>query len=143
MSGGEVGDTRVFLVEDHAVVRRMLSKVIARTDGLVLCGQAETAEEALAHLPGCQADLALVDISLPQMDGIELIGILHERYPSLLTLAVSGHDESLYALPALRAGARGYVMKGKIARVVEAIHHVCNGGLYASDAVRARLDQHL
>lgn len=139
--GGSAPDVvNIFLVEDHDRVRRLLGKVIERSSGLTLAGEASTAEAALAQMGLRQPDLVLVDVSLPGMDGIELIRVLKERYPSLPTLAVSGHDESVYAAPALRAGARGYVMKGKLETVVEAIRHVWAGGIYASEAVRARLE---
>lgn len=143
MNGPERSPVRVFIVEDHDAVRRTLGRLITRTADLTLCGEAASAEAALELIPGCVPGLVLVDISLPGMDGLELIGILKERYPELLTLAVSGHDESVYAIPALRAGARGYVMKGKITNVAEAIRHVNDGGIYASDEVRARFDGEL
>jgi DNA-binding NarL/FixJ family response regulator len=133
--------TCVFIVEDHPAVRKMLRQFIRRTEGLALCAEADSAEAALEQIPASGAQLVLVDVSLPGMDGIELIRILHERYPHLLSLVLSGHDESVYAVPALRAGARGYVMKGEILNLVEAIRHVCNGGIYASHAVRAKLNR--
>jgi DNA-binding NarL/FixJ family response regulator len=132
--------TSVFIIENHDVVRRMLAKLIDRAAGLTLCGESASAEEALLQIADCRPDLALVDISLPGIDGIKLIHILHEQYPHLLMLAVSGHDESIYALPALRAGARGYVMKGHLLNVVDAIRHVRGGDIYVSEKVRALLD---
>lgn len=140
MSNGPTEEIKVFIVEDHDAVRKMLGRLIQRSDGLSLCGQAESAEAALEQLPACDVQLVLVDVSLPGTDGIELIRILHERYPDLLSLAISGHDESVYAIPALRAGARGYVMKGEVLKVAEAIRHVRDGGIYASEEVREKLD---
>ncbi|MCI0394247.1 MAG: response regulator transcription factor [Chloroflexi bacterium] len=141
MSGSETNTTAVFIVEDHEIMRRMLAKIIQYTSGLTLCGEAASAEAALKQIPDCQPQLVLIDVSLPGMDGIELIGILSQQNPDLLLLAVSGHDENVYAADALRAGARGYVMKGKLEKLEEAIRHVCNGGIYVSDAVRAILDE--
>lgn len=140
MSASERELLAVFLVEDHDVMRRMLGKMIRRAPDLALCGEAASAEVALAEILASGAQLVLVDISLPGMDGIELIRILHEQRPQLLTLAVSGHDESVYGVRALRAGARGYVLKGELLKVAEAIRQVRDGGLYASDRVRAGLD---
>lgn len=140
MTNAQTNITSVFIVEDHAAVRRMMGKLIARAPDLSLCGEAASAEAALEQIQACEPHLVLVDISLPGMDGIELIGILHDRYPEILALAVSGHDESVYALPALRAGARGYVMKGAIVKVAEAIHHVRQGGIYATNEVQAQLE---
>ena len=120
------------------MVRQLLGKLIEQSPGLTLGGSAASAEEALDlfsndHRP----DLVLVDISLPGMDGIELIGIIAERWPEILSLAVSGHDESLYARAAFKAGARGYVMKGKLVSVREAIRQVADGGRYVSEELGA------
>ena len=132
---------RVFIVEDHDMVRQMLGRWVQRAADLRLCGEARAAEEALQKLPQCHPDLVLVDISLPQINGIELIGMLQEQYPELLILAISGHDESVYALPALRAGAHGYLMKGDVDKLDEAIKQVRGGGIYASETVRALLEK--
>ena len=121
------------------MVRQLLGKLIEQSPGLTLQGSAESAEEALEYLANDKRpDLALVDISLPGMDGIELIGIMKERWPEILTLAVSGHDESLYARAAFKAGARGYVMKGKLVSVREAIRQVVDGGRYVSEGLGGR-----
>jgi DNA-binding NarL/FixJ family response regulator len=106
--------TNVFIVEDHKIIRRVLGKLIQSTPGLNLYGEAASAEAALAQIPTCQPQLVLIDVSLPDINGIELIGILHEKYPDMLLLAVSGHDESMYGIQAINAGARGYVMKGRV-----------------------------
>lgn len=140
MSDAESAAIQVFIVEDHAAVRQMMEKLIEKTPGFTLSGSAASAEETLEKIPAARPHLVLVDVSLPGMDGIELIRVLHERWPEILTLAVSGHNESLYAPAALQAGARGYVMKGKVLQVAEAIRHVCNGGLYISDRLREDKD---
>ena len=132
---------QVFIVEDHDMVRHMLSRWVKRASGLNLCGEAQSAEEALQHIPERHPDLLLVDISLPQANGIELIGMLQAQYPDLLILALSGHDESIYAVPALRAGAQGYLMKGDVDKLGEAIKQIRSGGIYASEAVRALLEK--
>jgi DNA-binding NarL/FixJ family response regulator len=141
MSDDEQSTTSVFIVENHDVVRRMLGMLIRRTPDLTLCGEAASAEAALLQIPLCRPDLVLMDISLPGMDGIELIQILHQQCPELLMLAVSGHDDTIYALPALRAGAHGYVMKGELLQVAQAIRHVRHGGIYATDRVQAMLQE--
>lgn len=132
---------RVFIVEDHEMVRRLLAKLIEQTPGVALNGTAGSAEEALEQIAENQPQLVLVDVSLPGMDGIELISVISKRWPHIRTLAVSGHDESLYAQAALQAGARGYVMKGKAVQVAEAIRAICNGELYLSEVVRKALDE--
>jgi DNA-binding NarL/FixJ family response regulator len=131
---------RVFVVEDHTLIRGMLTSLIGRTQGLELCGEASSAEAALPQLPDSQPEVVLIDLSLPGMDGIMLIRRLKEQSPELLTLAVSGHLESIYALRALRAGARGYVLKDELLEVVKAVRHVYSGGTFISERVQAILD---
>jgi DNA-binding NarL/FixJ family response regulator len=132
--------TPVFIVEDHKMVRHMISQLIQRSPDFILCGEAASAEAALAQIPDCQPQLVLVDVSLPGMNGIELIRILHDQYPDIWTLALSAHDESFYAGQALSAGARGYVMKEKSETLLEALRQVRNGDIYISDKVQALLD---
>lgn len=127
--------TRTFIVEDHTVFRQMLGKLVDHISGLTLCGAAATAEAALAQIPDCDPEFVLIDISLPDMNGIELIRILHQQYPNLSLLAISGHEEKVYAVSALKAGARGYVMKGKMEQVKRAIIGVCRGEIYASSEI--------
>ena len=121
----------VFIVEDHKIMRRVMGQMIRSTPGLNLCGEAASAEAALVQIPTCWPQLVLIDISLPDMNGIELIRILHEKYPDMLLLAVSGHDESVYGVQAIHAGARGFVMKGAVEKVREAIRHIHNGLYYS------------
>lgn len=131
---------RVFIVEDHELVRNLLGKLIEQTPDLALNGSAGTAEEALEQISRSLPQIVLIDVSLPGMDGIELIGIISERWPDMRTLAVSGHDEALYAKAALRAGARGYVMKGQVLQIAEAIRTVRSGEIYLSEEMRQELD---
>ena len=91
---------------------------------LEVCGAVESAEEALAQVFALPVDLMLVDVSLPGMNGIDLVRHLHIRQPDLLCLIVSGHDEGRYAAPAREAGAVGYVMKDSADAVIEAIRNV-------------------
>ena len=132
---------RVLIVEDHELVRRALKKLIQRSSVSTWCGEAASAEAALDLIPECRPQLVLIDISLPGMNGIELIHVLHEKYPDLWLLALSAHDESVYGVRAIEAGAHGYVMKEKVDKVLEAIRQVSNGHLYVSDALRAVLGE--
>ena len=136
----DADETTVFIVEDHEVVRTMLVQLIDRTPGLSVSGVVATAEEALAAIPACQPHLVLVDLSLPGMDGTVLIQALHQRYPDLLILAVSGHDETLYAAAALSAGAQGYIMKEDSIQIPEAIRRLRRGERYVSDQLRSEFD---
>jgi DNA-binding NarL/FixJ family response regulator len=130
----------VFIVEDHEAVRWVLRKFIQLSPDLSLCGEASSAEDALAQIPDSRPQLVLVDVSLPGMNGIELIRILHKKYPDMLLLVLSGHDESVYAIMALRAGARGYAMKGETEKLREAIRCVLNGDIYLSEKLQGLLD---
>ncbi len=130
--------TRVFIVDDHPIVRQGLTRLINQEPDLLVCGEAEDAPRALAAIQALQPDLALVDISLQGTSGIELVRCIKARFPRVSTLVVSMHNETFYAERALRAGAMGYVMKREPPeKVVEAIRTVRRGGVYLSDRTAA------
>ena len=132
--------TRIFLVEDHPVMREGYASLIASEPDMEICGEASTAEEAFAVVPGLRPDVLVADLSLPGVNGIELIKRLNALGACGAVLVVSAHDESLYAERALAAGARGYLMKHESAgNVVEAIRRVLAGHLYLSERLRERL----
>ena len=138
------GKRRVLLVDDHPVMRQGLASALNQQVELTVCGEAATAVEALALAERLQPDLMLVDLSLRTSDGIELLKDLRARHPRVLTLVLSMHDEALYAERALRAGARGYVMKQeKLDRLLLAINRVMAGAIYVSDQVAANAVQRL
>jgi two-component system response regulator DesR len=93
---------------------------------------AETAEDALERLPNVEVDLALIDVVLPHTSGIELVSILHEQYPNLPCLMISGRSASQYVRRSLEAGARGYVLKDDIQEVIHGIRRVLDGDVYLS-----------
>lgn len=127
---------KVFLVDDHPLVREWLTTLINQQPDLVVCGETETAPEALKAIAQSKPDVAIVDISLKDSSGIELIKALKESQPEVLALVLSMHDESLYAERALRAGAKGYIMKRETTKkVIEAIRRILDGKLYISNAV--------
>jgi CheY-like chemotaxis protein len=103
--------TKILIVDDHPLLRKGLALSLGEESGLEVVGQAADAEEALAAFEGLDPDLAIVDISLPGMSGIELIKHFVALKPELQVIVVSRHDEMLYAERAIRAGAKGYVMK--------------------------------
>lgn len=124
---------RIFLVDDHAVLRLGLQKLIAGEPDLVVCGEASSAKEALHRLRSEPADLVLVDISLPDTNGIELIKNLRAEKETLPILVLSTYDESQYALRALRAGASGYLMKTEPSEeLMLAIRRVLKGEIAVS-----------
>jgi len=105
-----------------------------------VCGQSETAEQALTEIPNLKPDVAVIDISLPGMNGIELIKHLLSQMENLKVLVVSRHDEELYAERAIRAGAKGYLMKLEAGDViVSAVRQILNGGIYLSDKIGSQL----
>lgn len=124
------------IVEDHPIFRKGLAQLIDEEHDLRVIAEAGdvfTARQALMQeLP----DLVIVDITLKDASGIELIKYCADRYPDLPLLVLSMHDESAYAERVIRAGARGYIMKQEMtAHVIQAIRQVLNGNIYASDAV--------
>src|SRR2546421_398215 len=131
---------RIVIVDDHPLFRKGLEQLIHSHNGLAICGEAANAAEAMDVIRRIEPDLAIVDLSLPGANGIELIKNIRAEFPKLLILVLSMHDESLYALRALRAGAEGYVMKHEpMANVIQAIHEVFNGRAYLSPPMAAQV----
>jgi DNA-binding NarL/FixJ family response regulator len=131
-----VGTRRILIVDDHAIVRLGMRHLIGMEADLLVCGEAESAEEALSLARSVSPDLAIVDLSLGTGHGLDLVRHLHEAFPDLLVLVLSMHDEGLFAERALRAGARGYIMKkGAIDGLIHAIRQVLAGKIYASESV--------
>jgi DNA-binding NarL/FixJ family response regulator len=128
--------TRIYIVEDHCLMRQVLREMIDKVPGLEVCGVAASAEEALAGLNGAEVDVALIDISLPQMSGAELVAVLRARWPALRCLILSGHNEASYVKHGLAAGAQGYILKGNPAELQEGIASVLAGNRYLSEPLR-------
>jgi DNA-binding NarL/FixJ family response regulator len=132
--------SRVFVVDDHPLVRDGLSTLINQESDLEVCGTAEDAISALPAIATSRPHIALIDISLKNTSGLELIKDLKIQQPSVALIVVSMHDEMLYAERALRAGARGYIMKRETTRkVLAAIRRVLEGGVYLSDNAVTRM----
>lgn len=124
---------RVFLVDDHAVVRNGLAQLINLTSDLSVIGEAASAEAALELIDAANPDIAIVDLTLGDMTGLELLKHLKTRKPQLPVLVLSMHDESFYAERCLRAGARGYIMKKEaIEQVEQAVRQILDGKVYLS-----------
>jgi DNA-binding NarL/FixJ family response regulator len=131
---------RIVIVDDHPLFRKGLEQLIHSDGTFAVCGEAGSATEAMDVIRKLDPDLAIVDVSLPGANGIELIKNIRAEFPKLPILVLSMHDESLYALRALRAGAQGYVMKQEaLANVVQAIHEVFSGRPYLSPAMAAQV----
>src|SRR5438034_5333424 len=131
---------RIVLVDDHPLFRKGLQELIHSEADFAVCGEAGNAAEAMEVIRKLNPDMAIVDLSLPGANGIELIKNIRSEFPKLPILVLSMHDESLYALRALRAGAEGYVMKHEaMANVFQAIREVFSGRPYLSPAMAAQI----
>jgi len=131
---------KVYIVDDHPLMRKGLVMTIEKEMGFEVSGQNESAEGALSEIVNDVPDVAVVDISLPGMNGIELIKNLLHQLPNLKILVVSRHDEELYAERALRAGAKGYLMKLEAAEtLITAINQILKGGIYLSDKIGTKM----
>ncbi|MHC4574137.1 MAG: response regulator [Planctomycetota bacterium] len=126
-------EVRVLIVDDHPIVRQGLIQLINQERGLVVCADVEDADQALEVLRKAQVDLAIVDISLAGMNGVQLTEKIKSEYPHLPVLIVTMHDELDYLERALRAGARGYVTKTEAAEtIIAAINLILSGKDYIS-----------
>ncbi|HPR56531.1 MAG TPA: response regulator transcription factor [Deltaproteobacteria bacterium] len=135
-TGKAGGKHRILVVDDHPIFRHGLGQLIGQEDDLEVCGEAEDYHGALKAVEVLNPDMIVVDITLKDMSGIDLIKEVHRSRKGMPMLVISMHDESLYAERAFRAGARGYVMKQEASdSVVQAIRLVLSGGIYASRKV--------
>jgi len=131
---------RIFLVDDHPMMRDGMSRLIDSEPGLTCCGGAKTAEEALCEIPRSAPDLVITDITLPNRSGLDLIKDLVAMNPQILVFVYSMHDEMFYAERALRAGARGYLMKeAGSEKMLEAIRGVLAGEISVSPKISAKI----
>jgi DNA-binding NarL/FixJ family response regulator len=134
---------RIVIIDDHPIVRKGFAQLINRETDLEVVGEAEDQVSAQPIVEEKKPDLALVDLSLRESDGLELIKNFSILFPSLKTLVISLHDERVYAERALRAGARGYVMKSEATeKVMTAIRQVLSGSIYLSGDMQSRLLEH-
>jgi len=131
---------RILIVDDHPIIRLGIRKMLSADPSLSIGDEADTADAALRSIAKSRPDLALIDLSLTDTPGLELIRVLHDTYPELPVLVLSMHDEELFAERVIKAGARGYVMKDRIIReLIKAIQQVLSGRIYASERITGRL----
>jgi DNA-binding NarL/FixJ family response regulator len=136
MSANRDSRTRILIVDDHPIVRLGIRQMLAAERDLEVCGEAETVAAAKQLLARAHPDLAIVDLSLAEGTGLDLIRSLRESLPALPVLVLSMHDEALFAERVLRAGARGYIMKREaITGLVSAIRQVLSGRIYVSEGM--------
>lgn len=131
---------KVMLIDDHPVVRMGLSHLIGDQPDMAICGEAGTVSEALDLVQTAHPDVAVVDLSLGESSGLDLVRTLKVSHPSVRVLVLSMHDERLFAERALRAGAGGYIMKREAQRhLLDALRRVANGGTYLSPPMTDRV----
>ncbi len=136
----EEDKSKILVVDDHPMIREGLVRLVDDEQDLAICGQADDAPEALKAISETKPDVVVVDISLKNSSGIELMKSIKAQYPKLPVLILSMHNEALYAERALRAGAMGYIMKQEASeKLLAAIRHVLVGQIYVSDKVSKRL----
>ena len=139
---GTARKNKVFVVDDHPIVRQGLTLLINRESDLIVCGEAEDARSAMQAVAIAQPDILVVDISLNGPDGLDLLKNIRARYPDLPVLILSMHDESIYAERALRAGAQGYIMKQEATeQVLVALRRILSSEIYVSERIANRMLQ--
>ena len=133
--------SRIFIVDDHPIMRLGLKYLINAAPDLEVVDEAGSAEEALKKvMEGDPPDLMIVDVSLPDRSGLELLKDIKTSFPDVSLLVISSHDEEVYAERVLRAGGRGYVMKDRAPeQLVEAVNQVLGGGIFLSSSMTAKM----
>ncbi len=131
---------RVLLVDDHPAIREALTETISGKIGIEICGQAASADEALRLVPKVKPDVAVVDISLEDAHGLDLVQNIRVQFPDVQVIVFSMYDENVYAERAVRAGASGYLMKSEpTQKVIEAIRAITRGEVYLSHQMASRI----
>lgn len=137
-SSRQLKPSRVLIVDDHPVLRKGLGRLIDSKNEFTVCGEAGNADEAMDLIRKLEPELAIVDIGLPGTNGIELTKAIRKEFPKLAVLVLSVHEEELYALRALRAGAMGYIVKqDAIENITAALREVSQGRRYLSAVLGA------
>ncbi|OHD37663.1 MAG: hypothetical protein A2015_13895 [Spirochaetes bacterium GWF1_31_7] len=130
----------IVILDDHAVVRQGLARVINNQETMTVSASFQDGQGLLHYLQTEKPDLVISDLSLKDINGLELIKTLHFKYPELHILVLSMHDETMYADRVLKAGARGYIMKEKVTKeLIKAINTVLNNGIYTSEELSQKM----
>lgn len=133
---------RVMIIDDHPIIQECFSEILNRQEDLEVCGVATDIPDALEVIESSRPDLALVDITLRESSGLDLIKTIKTRYPDSRTMAFSMHDDTLYAERAISAGARGYINKQEpTPTLLAAIRQVLDGQIHLSEKVKQRILQ--
>jgi DNA-binding NarL/FixJ family response regulator len=132
--------SKVAVIDDHPLVRQGIAALISHQDDLEVCCEAESAHEALEGMERCTPDVAIVDLTLKDSSGLELIKDMKVRFPDVRILVLSMRDEGFYAERCLRAGAQGYVTKEEPRqKILEGIRRVLAGQIYVSDKMATKV----
>lgn len=131
---------RILLIDDHPIMRHGLAQLIRAEGGLDVCGEAGSARDGQIAVGTLKPDLVVIDLTLPDKNGLELLKDIQAQYPGTLCLVLSMHDETMYGERALRAGARGYITKEAAAdHLITALRKVLSGGIYVSEGMASRM----
>ena len=131
---------RIFIVEDHPIFRMGMTELINRETDMTVCGDADNVPDAREGIADQKPDLVVVDLSLKQSNGMDLVREICEEYEDTACLVLTMHDESLHADRCIKAGARGYIMKEEASKsVISAIREIMAGNLYVSRSVMSRM----
>ncbi|HOP65289.1 MAG TPA: response regulator transcription factor [Spirochaetota bacterium] len=132
--------SQVFIVDDHPIFRRGLKQLINEEPDLEVCAEAENVFNATTRLRNIKPDIAVVDITLNDTSGLEIIKFMHDNRMNIPSLVLSMHDEKIFAERAIKSGAMGYIMKQEMAKqVAKAIRHVLSGKIYLSEEMNERI----
>jgi len=132
--------SQVFIVDDHPIFRRGLKQLINEEPDLEVCAEADNVFSATTSLRSIKPDIAVVDITLNDTSGLEIIKFMHDNRMNIPSLVLSMHDEKIFAERAIKSGAMGYIMKQEMAKqVAKAIRHVLSGKIYLSDEMNERI----
>lgn len=126
----------ILIIEDHAAFGKALVRLLRQKQDLDIRAVVRSGEEALVKRRESTVDLLLIDVSLPTMNGIQVVSLIREEFPGQLCMMLSGHLTPFYVKRAIEAGARGYVLKEDIPGVLEGIERVLKGEIYVSKALR-------
>src|SRR5947209_17372499 len=135
-----LGAIRVLIADDHAILRRGLRQIIEETEDLTVVGEADSSAQTLQHIRNYPCDVVLLDISMPDRNGMDTLSIIKRDHPKIAVLMLSTYPESQYAVRALQGGASGYLNKQSApAQLVNAIRQVATGKKYLTSAVADEL----
>ena len=128
--------TSILIIEDHVLFANAIQRLLSGQPDLEIVGVIQSGEEALKKLPELKVDLVLVDVSLPTMNGIDLVQQIRTEFPHIRCLILSGHMTPKYVKRSLDVGASGYVLKDDVNGILEGIRRALDGGIYVSQALR-------